>query len=81
MTQNLSTCCSRSNQQLEYKDLPMTPNGDPDEFAATIPAGEIDPAYDIQYYVELMDNNGNGRICPDLDQETPYRIIKIIRVE
>jgi len=67
------------NQQLEYKDLPMTQGAHPNEFVAVIPAREIDPTYDLQYYVELMDNNGNGRIYPDLNKETPYRIIKLIR--
>lgn len=69
------------NQQLEYKDLPMTPGAHPNEFSAIIPAGEIDPIYNLQYYIELMDNNGNGRIYPDLNKETPYRIIKLIRGE
>ena len=67
------------NQQLEYKDLPMTPGVHANEFVAVIPAREIDPAYDLQYYAELMDNNGNGRIYPDLNKETPYRLIKLIR--
>ncbi|HTI12263.1 MAG TPA: hypothetical protein VL832_27005 [Puia sp.] len=67
------------NQQLEYKDLPMEPAGNPNEFRATIPAGDIDPTYDLIYYVELMDKHGNGRIYPDLNKETPYRIITLIR--
>jgi hypothetical protein len=65
------------NQQLEYKDLPMLPTGKPDEFGATIPASAIDPTYDLQYYVALMDKKGNGRIWPDLERETPYRIIEM----
>jgi hypothetical protein len=57
----------------------MEPAGNPNEFRATIPAGDIDPTYDLIYYVELMDKHGNGRIYPDLNKETPYRIITLIR--
>jgi hypothetical protein len=31
------------------------------------------------YLIEVMDNNGNGRIYPDLNKETPYRFVKLIR--
>jgi len=67
------------NQQLEYKNLPMESGGKPNEFHATIPAGDIDPTYDLLYYVELMDKNGQGNIFPDLNKETPYRVLKLIR--
>jgi hypothetical protein len=67
------------NQQLDYKELFMKATGKTDEFEAMIPAGEIDPTYDLMYYVALMDKNDNGRIYPDLNKETPYKIIKFIR--
>jgi hypothetical protein len=67
------------NQQLEYKNMPMKPTGKRDEYEASIPAAAIDPDYDLMYYVALMDRNGNGRIYPDLNKETPYRIITLIR--
>jgi hypothetical protein len=67
------------NQQLGWKDIPMPPTGKPDEFGATIPAGDIDPTYDLMVYLALMDSNGNGRIYPDVNKETPYKIIKFIR--
>jgi hypothetical protein len=31
------------------------------------------------YFIEAMDNNGNGRIHPDLNHATPYIIIKLQR--
>jgi hypothetical protein len=31
------------------------------------------------YLIEVMDNNGNGRIYPDLNKETPYVFVKLIR--
>jgi len=67
------------NQQLEYKHLPMKPNTQTGEYEALIPASEIDPEYDMMYYIELMDKSGRGRIYPDLNKETPYKIIKLIR--
>ncbi|HMH23662.1 MAG TPA: hypothetical protein VK563_17870 [Puia sp.] len=67
------------NQQLEYRDIGMKPTGKPGEYAASIPAAEIDTTYDLMYYVALMDKTGNGRIWPDVEKETPYRIISLIR--
>jgi hypothetical protein len=67
------------NQQLEYKNMPMKPTGKRNEYEAVIPATAIDPTYDLMYYVALMDRKGNGRIYPDLNKETPYRIITLIR--
>jgi hypothetical protein len=67
------------NQQLEYKSLPMEPDGSPDGYRAVIPSADIDPAYDLMYYIELMDKNGRGRIYPDVNKETPYRIIGLTR--
>jgi hypothetical protein len=67
------------NQQLEYKDLPMEPDGRPDGYRAVIPVAGIDPSYDLMYYIALMDKGGYGRIFPDLNKETPYKIIKLIR--
>jgi hypothetical protein len=31
------------------------------------------------YFIEAMDNVGNGRIYPDMDKETPYVVIKLDR--
>ena len=67
------------NQQLEYKELAMKPTGKPDQFEAEIPAAEIDPRYDLMYYIGFMDKAGHGRIYPDLEKETPYKIVKLER--
>ncbi|WP_431216877.1 hypothetical protein ACQ86N_21355 [Puia sp. P3] len=75
-------CCYRAvNQQMEYKTVEMTAGHTPGEYSATIPADAIDPAYDLQYYIELIDKKGNGRIYPDLSKETPYRIIHLTHGE
>jgi hypothetical protein len=44
-----------------------------------IPAKDIDPKWDFMYFIEAMDNVGNGRIYPDMDKETPYVVIKLDR--
>jgi len=67
------------NQQLEYKTIEMTDDPAKGEYSATIPADAIDPVYDLQYYIELTGNDGNGRIFPDLNKETPYKVVRLIR--
>ena len=72
-------CYRAVNQQLEYKTIAMRDVGKTNEYKAVIPTSDIDPTYDLMYYIELMDKKGNGRIYPDLNKETPYRIIGFIR--
>ncbi len=31
------------------------------------------------YLIEVMDNNDNGKIYPDLNKETPHIVVKLIR--
>jgi hypothetical protein len=31
------------------------------------------------YLVEVMNNNGKGFIYPDLNRETPYKVVNFIR--
>ena len=31
------------------------------------------------YYIEAMDKEGNGRIFPSLDRETPYVVVHLKR--
>lgn len=57
----------------------MEPDGAPGEYSAVIPDADIDTNYDLMYYIGLMDKAGHGKIFPDLDKETPYKIIKLIR--
>src|SRR5580700_1577998 len=48
-------------------------------YSATIPASFIDPRWDLMYFVEVGDRQGNGRIYPDLELETPYIIARVKR--
>jgi hypothetical protein len=31
------------------------------------------------YFIEAMDRQGNGRIHPDLNRETPYVVVRLAR--
>jgi hypothetical protein len=67
------------NQKEDFTTLPMTPIPTSDWFEATIPGSCISPEWDFMYFIEAMDNVGNGRIYPDLEKETPYVIVKVQR--
>jgi hypothetical protein len=67
------------NQELAYQTLPMAPSGEKDTYQAVVPARQIDPQWDFMYFIEVMDKNGAGQIYPSLDQETPYRLVNLIR--
>ena len=60
------------NQHEDYRTLPMLPTGEKDHYRATIPAEQVGPTWDLMYFIEAMDQQGNGRIYPDLNEETPY---------
>ncbi|MEK7404608.1 MAG: hypothetical protein AAB225_05825 [Acidobacteriota bacterium] len=66
------------NQYQEFAAIPMTPAGN-DEYVATIPAADVDPRWDLMYYVEAFDKQGNGKIYPDLEKETPYVVVRLSR--
>lgn len=67
------------NQRQDYRTLPMLPTGNSQIFKAVIPADEIAPTWDFMYYIEAMDNKGQGRIYPDLNKVTPYIVVKLLR--
>ena len=67
------------NQHQDYRTLPMLPTGEKDQYRTVIPTEQIDPTWDIMYFIEAMDNQGNGRIYPDLDLATPYGVVKLQR--
>ncbi len=46
-------------------------------FQTVIPGDQISPRWDFMYFLEAMDNRGNGRIYPNLEKETPYVIVKL----
>ena len=66
------------NQYQDFRTLDMQRNAD-GEFVAQVPVSHIDPRYDLMYFIEAMDNAGNGRIYPDLEKQTPYTIVRVAR--
>jgi hypothetical protein len=67
------------NQHQDYQTLPMRPTGNPSQYRAVIPAEHLVPTWDMMYFLETMDQLGNGRIYPDFNKETPYVIVKLLR--
>jgi len=68
------------NQQEDFRTLPMVPNEKSNgHYRAAIPAEHVTQSRDLMYFLEVMDLQGNGRIHPDLNKETPYFVVKIQR--
>jgi hypothetical protein len=67
------------NQYKDFEMLPMTLTNERNMYQATIPADKMDARYNLMYLVEMMDNNGKGFIYPDLNKETPYKVVNFIR--
>ena len=65
------------SQHQDYRVLNMLPDGNGNEYSATIPGENIDPHFDLMYMFKVMDNAGNGKIYPDLEKETPYIVVKV----
>lgn len=61
----------------DYQTLSMEPTGEGDLYAGTLPGEALSPKWDLMYFFEVMDECGNGQICPDLDKETPYIIVRL----
>jgi hypothetical protein len=71
---------SRSvNQTADYRTVNMVQAGATNSFEATVPAEEINSKYDFMYLIEVMDNQGRGKIYPDMNNETPYVFVKVSR--
>jgi hypothetical protein len=68
------------NQYQDYRTLPMLPTGKENQYEAVVPGEHIPAEWDFMYFFEVMDNQGNGKIYPDADKETPYVVVKLDRV-
>ena len=67
------------NQEEEYKTLPMTATAEKDMYKVMVPADALEAKWDFMYFIEMMDNNGQGSIYPDVNKQTPYFIVKLKR--
>lgn len=55
------------NQKLDYQTIAMTLTGEKDAYSAMIPAEQINPKWDVMYFIEVMDKKVTGQIYPDLN--------------
>ena len=70
----------RSVTQFEdYRTLEMKPTGKKDQYRCIVPAEHIPARWDFMYLIEVMDKSGNGTIRPDLNERTPYVIVRLKR--
>jgi len=67
------------NQHEDYQTMQMALTVEKDVYQTIVPAGQINPKYDFMYFIEVMDNADNGTIYPNLNKETPYIIVKLVR--
>ena len=67
------------NQTEDYKSLEMHQAGENNLFEATVPVEDVNKKWDFMYLIEVMDKNGNGKIYPDFNKETPYVIVSLDR--
>ncbi len=67
------------NQYEDYRTLPMVATAEKDHYQAAIPAEHVVREWDLMYFVEVMDNRGNGKIYPDMERETPYVVVRLSR--
>lgn len=66
-------------QYEDYLTAEMSADGMPGLYAARIPGAFIKPEWDLIYFVEAIDKDGNGRNYPDLEVEMPYVIAPVQR--
>ena len=67
------------NQKEDFQTAEMTLDSRAGLYAASIPASFVDPQWDLMYFIEIVDRQGNGRIYPDLEVETPYIVLGVKR--
>lgn len=67
------------NQTEDFRTAPMLPTQEPGHYEAVIPAGQVTSTWDLMYLIEAMDARGNGTIYPDLNEQTPYRVVRLNR--
>jgi len=67
------------SQFFDYKTLEMRPTGRDNEYQAVVPGEHLPREWDFMYLFEVMDTQGNGKIYPDLEKETPYVVVRLER--
>ena len=60
----------------DYMSIEMQPDQASGLYSAEIPGEFIVPDWDLIYFVEAVDQNGNGCMVPDLELGMPYIIVR-----
>ncbi|MFC1762195.1 hypothetical protein ACFL6U_08945, partial [Planctomycetota bacterium] len=63
----------------DYQTAEMQVDPQTGLWSGTIPGDFITPEWDLMYYLEVQDNQRNGRMAPDLDDEMPYVVVELER--
>ena len=63
----------------DYKTLDMASTDANSTYKATVRGSDINAKCDFVFFIEVMDNNGNGTIYPDMEKEMPYVVVKLDR--
>lgn len=66
-------------QYQDYKTLEMIETDKKGEYKVVVPGRDIEVQWDFMYLIEVMDNNGNGTIYPDMEKEAPYVVVRLDR--
>ena len=66
-------------QYEDYRNAPMIRDPAAGVYRARIPGGFITREWDFMYFIEAIDDAGNGAIPPDLKREAPYRVVRVAR--
>ncbi len=72
--------CYRHVTQFEdYQTAEMQYDPQTGLWSAAIPGEFVVPQWDLMYFIEAVDTQGNGRMYPDMDVKMPYVIVKLDR--
>ncbi len=69
----------RLTQFEDYQAADMALDPQTGLYVARVPGDFITPKWDLMYFVEAIDQHGNGRNYPDLEAEAPYVIVSVVR--
>ena len=67
-----------TRQTMEYSVVEMEPKGR-HSYRAVIPGDALTAEYDLIYFLEVIDEFGNGAFHPDPDKEDPHIVVRVRR--
>jgi hypothetical protein len=67
------------NQTKDYETLEMKSMDAKGDYEAIIPADKMNPQFDFMYFIQAMDSQHHGVMCPDFNYQTPYFVVRLER--